>query len=246
MPPKTGKTPVRNAAHPAGENDTDTVPVDPAVEQAVDELEAFINRSMTDVGRQQEKVADRVFAVLYDGDVAAALAARAGNQPKYDALVRRSGKTLLMDATTLSRCVRVGALNHRLSSGRWPGLGWQHKVELLPLLGPEQNFERLARGIAFALKPGATRDGIREWVAAQRRPEGEENDTRERKAPTPTKALKMFDIGTQLQRVAERRDLAARVRRMKAADQREWMAALERVLKSLGRLQEELTDTGED
>jgi hypothetical protein len=220
-------------------------PVDPALERAVDELEAFINRAMTEVGRQHEKIADRVFTVLYEGDVAAALAVRLGNAPKYDALAMRSGKTLLMDAGTLSRSVRIGALNHRLEGGKWSDLNWSQKMELLPLLGSEQDFDLLARGIAYASKPGTGRNAVREWVAVQRRPEGEE-DGDGRKAPTPTKALKMFDIGVQLQRVAERRDLAARVRRMDTADKKEWMAALERVLKSLGRLHEELTDTGEE
>jgi hypothetical protein len=238
------------AARPRDNEPVDAeAPLDPALERAVDELEAFINRSMSEVGRYHEKVANRAFAVLFAGDVAAALAVRLGNAPKYDALARRSGATLLMDAGTLSRSVRIGAINHRLGDGTWSDLPWPHKVELLPLLGAEQDFDRLARGVAFAAKPDTTRDAVREWVASQRRAEGESEGGKageERKAPTPLKALKMFDMGVQLQRVAERRDLAARVRRMKASAQKEWMAALERVLKSLGRLHEELTDTGEE
>ncbi len=220
-------------------------PLDAALEHAVDELEAFINRAMTESGRQHEKVADRVFSVLYEGDVAAALAVRLGNAPKYDALARRSGKTLLMDTGTLSRVVRIGALNHRLEDGKWADLNWAQKVELLPLLGHEQDFDRLGKGIAFASRPGSGRDAIREWVAVQRRPEVDE-DEEERKAPTPTKARKMLEIGTLLARVGERRELAVRLRRLDPDDRREWMAALERALKSLGRLHEELTDTGED
>lgn len=43
-----------------------------------------------------------------------------------------------------------------------------------------------------------------------------------------------------------RRELAVRVRRMDDESRRDWMAALERTLKSLGRLHEELTDTGDE
>jgi hypothetical protein len=233
--PETDRTEVTNR----------TATLDPAVVRTVDELEAYINRAMTESGRQHEKVADRAFSLLFEGDVAAALAVRQGNAPKYDALARRSGGTLMMDAGTLSRAVRIGALNHRLGEGKWSDLSWVRKVELLPLLGPEQDFARLGRGIEFASRPSATRVALRDWVAVQRRADVVDEDE-ERQAPTPLKALKMFGIGTQLQRITERRDLAARVRRMDAGDRKEWLAALERTLKSLGRLHEELTDTGED
>jgi hypothetical protein len=248
MTTKTAKPTSRKTAPKPSEvavpRETET-PFDPALSHAIDELEAFINRAMSGTGRQHEKVADRVFGVLYEGDVAAALAVRVGNAPKYDALARRAGSTLLMDTGTLSRVVRIGALNHRLEGGPWGDLNWAQKVELLPLLRGEQDFELLARGIAFASLPGHGRDAIREWVAGQRRPEGGQNAL-EREAPTPRKARKMLEIGTLLVRVAERRELAVRVRRMAADDRREWMAALERALKSLGRLHEELNDNGED
>ena len=247
MTARTSTHPISPSAADDQRTDADReAPLDPAVERSLDALEGYINRAMTEVGRQNETVADRAFTVLYEGDVAAALAVRLGNAPKYDALARRSGRTLLMDTGTLSRVVRIGALNHRLGEGKWSDLTWALKVELLPLLGAEQDFDRLGRGIAFASKPAVGRDDVRDWVAAQRRAEVVDADEEERQAPMPLKARKMFDIGTLLQRVAERRDLAARVRRMNAGDRREWMAALERTLKSLGRLHEELTDTGED
>jgi hypothetical protein len=231
-------------AKPAAADKTPEQTLDPRERRAIDELEQFINRAMTEAGQQHEKIADRLFTVLFEGDVAAALAIRVGMSAKYDVLTDRAGRTLLMERVGLSRAVRVGALNRRLDGTKWSTLPWSTKLELLPLVGPDLDFDRLQKGVAFAAKAGNGREAVREWVAARRAADA--GDTTTVRALTPVKARKMLEIGANLQRIAERRLLADRLRKLDDDSRAEWLAALTLTLRSLSRLHEELMDTSND
>ncbi len=223
--------------------ETEPGALSPSDVRQIDDLEAFINRSVNETGRQYEKVSDKVFEVLLDGDVDAALASRSGFSPKYDVLVSRAGKTLLLDSGTLSRAVRIGALNHTLEDPRWSALGWATKAELLPLLGADRDYDRLRKGISVASKPGTGRQALREWVS-QERTKGAA--PRDQGTLTPIKAGKLFEMAARLQRIAERRELADRVQRLDDDDRKAWMSGLSLALRNLGKLQEEMNDTSEE
>jgi hypothetical protein len=212
--------------------------LDPRAARQVDDLEAFINRSVVDIGHRWESIADRSFDTLFDGDVAAALAGRRFATPKYDALASRAGTTLTIDQPSLSRAVRIGAVNHRLSRSDWSPLAWALKVELLPLLGAEQDFERLQAGVAVARKEGVTVREVRDWVSAQRTDAGAD----EPKTPkmTPLKAGKAFEFTAALRKAPQRRELAAKVRDLDEDSQKAFLAALADALRNLTKLQQEL------
>jgi hypothetical protein len=206
----------------------------------VDDLESFINRAMTESGRQLDKIANRAFEVLVDSNADVALSGRSGFSPKYDVLVSRAGKTLQLDSGTLSRAIRVGALNHTLEDPRWSSLAWALKSELLPLLGADRDYDRLRKGISVASKPGTGRQALREWVSQER---SKGAAPREQGALTPIKAGKLFEMAARLQRIAERRELADRVQRLDDDERKAWMSGLSLALRNLGKLQEEMTDT---
>ncbi|MFM2151862.1 MAG: hypothetical protein RL199_297 [Pseudomonadota bacterium] len=236
---KHASQPAVRSPSPASQSEPVT---DAKLARTIDELESFINRAMAESGSQQERVADRVFAALYHGDVEAALSARTGSDPKYDALSARAGRSMNIDKGSLSRMLRVGALNHRLDDAQWSALPWSHKVELLPLLGTDLDFECLRKGVAFASKPDTWRSSLRDWVAHER---AKGAPPKASSALTPLKAGKLLELGARLQRVAERRDLAERVDGLDDEARKAWMAALVMALRNLGKLHEEMTDTGD-
>jgi hypothetical protein len=217
--------------------------LDPRAARQVDDLEAFINRHVADIGHRWESIADRSFGTLFDGDVAAALAGRRFATPKYDALASRAGTTLTIDRTALSRAIRIGAVNHRLARSDWSPLAWAVKVELLPLLGAGQDFDRLQAGVAVARKAGITVREVRDWVSAQRTEAGEQ----EPKLPkmTPLKAGKAFEFTAALRKAAQRRELADKVRDLEDDSRKAFLAALADALRNLAKLQQELLNEDE-
>jgi hypothetical protein len=236
------KTTTTTAAPKAPEPSPPEGPTPAEIERIVDDLESFINRALRDSTKTYEVISNRTFEVLFDGDVEAALAPMNGS-PKYAALAARADKSLQIDGGSLSRMVRIGALNHHLNEGKWRGLAWSHKAELLPLLGREMDLEQLRKGVTYASKPGVGRGAIRSWVGAQRQKDASVN--REEKL-TALKARQMLGIGAHLQKVGARRLLADRIRRLDAEMRRDWRGALALSIKNLTRLQEELDDDAQD
>jgi hypothetical protein len=219
-------------------NDPTDSGLDPRTTRQLDELEAFINRQVTEVGHRWEAVADRTFETLFDGDVSAALAGRQLATAKYAALAARAGVSLQLDQPSLSRVVRVGAVNHRLARTDWESLPWSLKVELLPLLGQSQDFALLQKGVAVARKEGATVREVRQWVAARRADDGP--DVVSPPKLTPLKAGKAIAFAGALRKVAARRELADKVRELDEEQRRAFLAALGEALRNLGKLQQEL------
>ena len=227
------------------EQDTVNPPMDARSLRQIDDLETFINRQVDEVGHRWEAIADRSFDTLFDGDVAAALTGGQVATPKYAAFASRAGTSLRIERTTLSRAVRVGAINQRLTRSDWSALPWALKVELLPLLGAEQDFTALQKGITVAKKEGVTVREVRQWVAEQRTTAGGD----EAKAPklTPLKAGKVFEFTAALRRIDGRRQLADKVRALEDDAHKAFLTALADALRNLGKLQQELlnSDDGE-
>jgi hypothetical protein len=222
----------------------DPVKLDQRSVRQVDDLEGFINRLVAEVGHRWEAIADRTFDTLFDGDVSAALAGRQMATPKYEALASRAGVSLDIGQSELSRAVRIGAINHRLPRSDWSKLSWSVKVELLPLLGAEQDFALLEKGVKAATSGPFGQREARQWVADQRTEPGDEAPRTPKL--TPVKAGKVFEFTAALRKVAGRRELSDKVRALDEEAHKAFMAALADALRNLGKLQQELLTQDDD
>jgi hypothetical protein len=234
---------IPRAVKPPAAADATGGELDVRATRQVDDLETYINRNVSEVGHRWEAIADRSFDALFDGDVSAALAGRRFATPKYDALAARAGTTLTIDQPALSRAVRIGAVNHRLARTRWASLPWSLKVELMPLLGAEQDFGRIGQGVEVARKEGVTVRELRQWVADHRT----EDEKRAPQTPklTPLKAAKAFAATAALRKADGRRALAAKVHELDADGHKAFLAALADALRNLSKLQQELLNDDE-
>ncbi len=216
----------------------------PARRRELEALRVEVNALVKDSDRQYDRVADRLFTVLYDGVTEAALDPNRNATSDYRAMAEMTGDTLRIDRNTLSRAVRIGALNAHLRSGPWHRLDWSMKIELLPLLGLDVNLGRLEKGAAQAVKAGATTRTLRAWVAEQV-PASEKGVGRP-DGLSAAAAAKFLDIGRRLRKVATRRLFADRLRRLEKGAFTAAVGDLEATIRSLTLLREELRDEAAD
>jgi hypothetical protein len=137
--------------------------------------------------------------------------------------------------------VRVGAVNRRFARSDWATLAWGLKVELLPLLGQQQEFELLERGVAEARRPGMTVRTLRLWVLERRSEVSEKSPAASK--PTLRKAGRAFELTAALRRSNTRRMLLDGVRALDDESRTAFRAALADALRNLTRLQRELIGT---
>ncbi|MFM2153666.1 MAG: hypothetical protein RL199_2101 [Pseudomonadota bacterium] len=206
-----------------------------------DETVEFINKAMRESGRSMEKVGAHLFETLLDADVEAALVASKGQLPKYVAVAERAGESLLVDRSTLSRLVRVGAVTHALGNDRWVALPWTMKVELLPLLGAGMSFDVLLEGVDFAGRKGVGTRALREWVASRKAGAPAEGEA-ETKGPRPTLARtrRLLEFAPMLQKVADRRIVAEGVSKLSEKERAAFASGLRATIRHLTKLAEEM------
>jgi hypothetical protein len=179
-------------------------------------LVARINSLAGDVDVRYERIANDLFETVYDGDVARALSTR-GDQPLlFLVLVRCTDDTLHLSRPQLSICIRIGALNRRLEASGWTKLSWSTKRELLPLLGPDLDFDRLAAGVRWVEKHLPSVRALREWVAGQRPGAAREVDTggASPKVPPFAAAAKVAAIGLGLSKASGRSEWVRRYEKL--------------------------------
>ena len=158
---KTSTAPVIDPAIDAA------VEIDAQTRRAVEKMVARINGLIGEAGQRYDQIADQLVTQIYAGDVQRALDPRKDPPPAFVALLGHVGDTLLMSRTQLFQAVRVGALNRRLGDTKWADLPWSTKVELLPLVGAEQDLKRLAAGVRMATEGKKGMRAVRAWVVAQ-------------------------------------------------------------------------------
>lgn len=134
------------------------------VETALDELVDLTNLTVKRSDLEKNAGADLLFRRLFANESTAALDLARHPSPAYVRMRARAGHSLLLDSDELSIWVRIGALNHRLSTAAWVGLAWSVKEELLALVDPaDPNLEKLRKGVTAAARGGMTLEDVREW-----------------------------------------------------------------------------------
>ncbi len=196
----------------------------------------FINRVVREAGMRHDFIADRLFIDLFDGNVKAALDPERNASQRYRAVQDRAGKSLLLDAPSLSRHVRIGALNQTIREPAWQNLPFSTKIELLPLLGAELDVARLRKGIAQANRLNVGIRAVREWVHEN----GPETQTGRPRGLTFSTGSRVMSTGVKLGDAEARKKFVAQVKRLGAAKQREFVSDLEATIVNLRRLQKEL------
>jgi hypothetical protein len=184
-------------------------PVDSArIEKQVGESVTEINRLMREIGGRFDEIGRHLFNVYFKSDVEAALST--GRQPlEYIALLQRAGDVLHATRSQLTVALRIAALSARLKNSKWVDLTWSTRVELLPLLGSDLDFEELGAGIRYANQHRTSMRQVREWVA--KRLDGSKTESTEKPVVfTVPASEKLATTCNALSKSATRRKLISR------------------------------------
>lgn len=210
------------------------------VGRIVDELRTYVNQSVRETGLRHVELADRLFRDTYGDDTQSALVLQVSASPVYAGLLKSAGDSLLVDRPMLSRLVRVGALDRLLPDPRWKNLGWTVRVELLPLVKADGDLALLKQGIQQAQRAGAGVRGLRTWVREQLA-QATGTEGRARKLSVQA-SLRAFETLSVLGKKRSRSLFVAQVEKLEAAPRRQYFAALDDALTTLGALRTALSD----
>jgi hypothetical protein len=235
---------------PARKNEPETTkPVTPPAPQErspeevgriVDELRTYVNQSVRETGLHHVELADRLFRETYGEDARSALALQVSASPVYAGLLKSAGDSLLLDRPMLSRLVRVGALDRLFLDPRWQNLGWTIRVELLPLVKADGDLSLLRQGIQQSQRAGAGVRDIRAWVRAQiAKSAGKEGPVRKLSLKA---SLRAFETLTILGKKRSRSLFVAEVEKLDSGSRKQFLAALDDTLATLGTLRNALAD----
>lgn len=134
------------------------------LDRLVDATNRFLRRS----GLEHDAAADLLFRELFGSDVEAALSPNAKGHATeaYLRVRKRAGASLRMDGPSLSRHIRVGAMNQLRRDGAWLEMDWSKKIALLPLLALADERRAFNEGVRVAGRPNMGVRLLRKWVKA--------------------------------------------------------------------------------
>jgi hypothetical protein len=206
----------------------------------VDEVRTYVNQSVRESGLRHVELADRLFRDTYGDDARSALALQASASAVYAGLLKSAGDSLLVDRSMLSRLVRVGALDRLLPDARWQNLGWASRVELLPLVKADGDLALFKQGIQQAQRSGVGVRALRAWVKEQlAAAAGEEGPVRKLSVRASMRAFGTLSV---LGKARSRRLFVAEVEKMEIGPRKQFLAALDDMLATLGALRNGLSD----
>lgn len=195
------------------------------LEQFTEGVIVFVNESLKRADVQHDVIANFLFSSVCEGSADMGLDPTGSDSPKLRALHHEAGRALRLDKTSLSRHLRIGALNSVVKDKRWHKLAWSHKVALLPLV---KNAERGLPAIAAALDandgPAMTTLGLKAWVADEMKTEPR---VLARKTVTVASAKRFFSTGALLADPQVLMSLVKRIDKLDDDAQKEAMEALE-------------------
>lgn len=210
-----------------------------ALAELVDEVVDTVNGKVATAGLAYEEAANLLFRTVMQNRSSLALDPVKRATPAYVQLRRRAGHSLKLTRDELREFVIVGALNQRLSTTGWSGLGWSVKVELVTLVSPaDQQLVALRRGVAFASRPGTSLREVQAWKqenfpqqpGARGRP----------RLMTFAGGRKVLAGGVRLGNEADRRAFAEKLRQLPQTEQRAVLRDLETSIENLEKLRREL------
>lgn len=181
---------------------------------------AAINELLANSEKSLDDVADRLFSTAWGADFNAALAPDIKqSRSMLDLLDAADDGSLKLDASSVRKAVRVGAINKRLTGTLWSGLSFTAKVTLLPLLADSQDFMALQEGARFAAHSGTSTRLLRDWVA--QRSGGATHSPKVARAPTAMANAKALEVGGLLSADAQRDAWVSRFMQLSAAERRQ-------------------------
>lgn len=150
------------------------------VERRVKAAVRAIDVEFSAIEKRNDELGNALVELLFRDNPAYALDPTKHPTVEYKAVYELAGAGLRVDSGTLSRLVRVGALNKLFGmDSAWGRLAWSFKVELLTTLQLDGTGGYLSLGIDEASKPDATVLGLRAWKKSL------EEETERGKLPPP-------------------------------------------------------------
>lgn len=135
--------------------------------QHADAAITAIRTELPKIETNHDSLANTLIRHLFRSNPAYALDPSQHPTNEYKTVQAFAATNLRFDSASLSRHVRVGALNLIFGEkSAWSRLPWTFKVELLPLLELDGSGGALADGIDEASKPGMTLRELQDWKRA--------------------------------------------------------------------------------
>lgn len=194
----------------------------------------FVNESLKRADVQHDAIANFLFSSVCEGDVELALSRTSAGTPRLKALQDATGGALHLDKPSLSRHLRIGAINGAVRDKRWHSLGWSSKVALLPLIKTAADcVPALNRAHAAHEGDALTARRLNAWVQSERKL-GPKPPAR--RTLTMASAKRLIALGQPLKDADILLNFAKRMNKSDASEREAFVDELQTLVGSLNRV----------
>ncbi len=240
MRQQEGQTTRKSGESEEVETETEAEALDPRAQREFEKLITKINSLVAEMGTRLDTIANLVFTYCFGKDAGSALDPNTTASRPLLSMLNAAGGELHLDAPTLRKYLRIGALNHKLSDGKWSELPPSIKLELLPLLGADLNYERLEAGVRYAIKEEVTVRQLRAWVANRLETSASEEPGMKPRPPSFVAGNNAVEVGVRFARVADRRRWLDKLARLPKEDRQQHLVRVKAAARNFEKLAQEL------